>query len=84
MKASKKLIKFYKGIVLEAITARLKQSDRYYTHTKVDRFLKHTAIGKVISCNDMTMEELNCVIVEGFQLGDSLGIHLDYPEELNC
>ena len=83
MKASKKLITFYKSKVLEPLTEYLKQSDEQCTKERVDRLLKRTAIGKELSCTDMTMEELQCVIVEGFQLGDQVGLFLDYPEEIN-
>lgn len=82
MKASKRLITFYKSKVLEPLYKRLKEQDKDYIQEGVDRWLKRTAIGKEISCTEMTIDELQSVIVEGFQLGDKIGLHLDYPEEL--
>ena len=68
MKASKAQITFYKSKVLEPI------------NKEIDRRIKHIAGLDEKSCSEMTKDEMKELIIAGFQVGDILGLKLNYPD----
>jgi hypothetical protein len=75
---NKKLIKFYKGYVLESIQTKLNETGIYSTD-EVDAILKHYAgFDITTSCKDLTTDELQELISWSFQFGDSIGLELNY------
>jgi len=89
-KASKKLVIFYKAKVLEPIW---KENNRQVknglnplgwgevTKEQTDTLLKMNALIDM-SCIEMSMSELQELIVWSFQVGDELGLELDYPQDI--
>ena len=79
---SKKLIKYYKGIILPFIQLGLHDNGLEVSDSKIDTFLKHqTGIKK--SCSDMTQDEL----LEHIELSihwwhELTGEWIKYPSEL--
>jgi len=75
---NKRLIKFYKGVVLEQLHTHLVKNGTMISIDELDVLLKSiTGLDK--STTKMTTEELNELITDAFELGDSVGIHLNYP-----
>jgi hypothetical protein len=74
---SKKLVKYYKGVCLETIHKELVKNHAY-SIAEVDELLKYKA-GINKSCNDMTSDELNELIVTCFTFADKIGVELNYP-----
>jgi len=76
---NKKLIKFYKGVVLEQLHTHLVKNGTIISIDELDVLLKSiTGLDK--STTKMTTDELNELITDAFDLGDSVGIHLNYPD----
>jgi len=76
---NKRLIKFYKGVVLEQLHTHLIKNGTIISIDELDVLLKSiTGLDK--STTKMTTEELNELITDAFDLGDSVGIHLNYPD----
>ena len=83
MKASKKLITFYKSQVVSPIHKKMLSDGADVTIEAVDSILKHRS-GYEFSTTKMTTEELQELIVWSFQFADSIGLTLDYlPSELD-
>jgi hypothetical protein len=76
---NKRLIKFYKGVVLEQLHTHLVKNGAMISIDELDVLLKSiTGLDK--STTKMTTDELNELITDAFDLGDSVGIHLNYPD----
>lgn len=76
---SKRLIIFYKGICLEKIHTRLIELRDSRTIKEVDIFLKEYAgFNPNVSTLDMTSDELNELIINSFQFGDSIGVYINF------
>ena len=76
---NKRLIKFYKGVVLEQLHTHLVKNGNIISIDELDVLLKSiTGLDK--STTKMTTDELNELITDAFDLGDSVGIHLNYPD----
>jgi len=76
---NKRLIKFYKGVVLEQLHTHLVKNGTMISIDELDVLLKSiTGLDK--STTKMTIDELNELITDAFDLGDSVGIHLNYPD----
>ena len=76
---NKRLIKFYKGVVLKQLHTHLVKNGTMISIDELDVLLKSiTGLDK--STANMTTEELNELITDAFDLGDSVGIHLNYPD----
>jgi hypothetical protein len=76
---NKRLIKFYKGICLEKIHTRLIELRDSKTIDEVDKFLKEYAgFNPNVSTLDMTSDELNELIINSFQFGDSIGVYINF------
>lgn len=75
-----KLIKFYKGYVLESIQAELNENGIYSTD-EVDAILKgHAGFSYDTSCTEMSKDELQELISWSFHFGDLIGLSLNYPD----
>ena len=76
---NKRLIKFYKGVVLEQLHTHLVKNGTMISIDELDVLIKSiTGLDK--STTKMTTDELNELITDAFDLGDSVGIHLNYPD----
>jgi len=76
---NKRLIKFYKGVVLEQLHTHLVKNGSMISIDELDILLKSiTGLDK--STTKMSTDELNELITDAFDLGDSVGIHLNYPD----
>jgi hypothetical protein len=76
---NKRLIKFYKGVVLEQLHTHLVKNGSIMSIDELDVLLKSiTGLDK--STTKMSTDELNELITDAFDLGDSVGIHLNYPD----
>ena len=71
-------IKFYKSFILISIHSELNKRG-CFSLDEVDQVLKSCADLDGKSCKDMTWEEINELIVCAFDFGDSIGIHLNFP-----
>ena len=80
MKASKKLIKYYKGVLLVKILDHLNEEGELMTKEQLDTYLK-SFVKIDTSCIEMSMEELQDVIRVGFAFADELEIKIDYPQD---
>jgi hypothetical protein len=80
MKASKALIKFYKGVVLVKILDHLNEEGEIMTKEQLDSYLKDF-VKPDKSCIEMSNEELKNVIEVGLVFAKDLGIELDYPQD---
>lgn len=80
MKASKALIKFYKGVVLVKILDHLHDEGHEVTKEWLDTYLK-SFVKIDTSCVQMSMEELQEVIEVGLVFAKELGVDLDYPQD---
>lgn len=76
-----KLIKFYKGYILNELHTHLTSKGTIITIDELDKLLKEFAgFYKQASCSMMTVEELQELIVWSFNFGDLNGIYLNYPD----
>ena len=76
---SARLIKFYKGIVLEKIHTHLVQNGTMISIDELDSLIKSIS-GLNKSTTKMTTDELNELIVDALGLGDQVGIYLNFPD----
>jgi hypothetical protein len=78
MKDTKRLIKYYKGYILVQLHDHIVKSGTIMSIDELDVLLKSiTGLDK--STTKMSTDELNELITDAFDLGDSVGIHLNYP-----
>jgi hypothetical protein len=80
MKASKKLIKYYKGVLLVKILDHLHDEGHEVTKEWLDTYLK-SFVKIDTSCIEMSMQELQEVIEVGLVFAKELGLNLDYPQD---
>ena len=80
MKASKKLIKYYKGVILVKILDHLNEDGELMTKEQLDTYLKSFVVIDT-SCIEMSMQELQEVIEVGLVFAKELGLNLDYPQD---
>ena len=78
--ANKKLIKFYKGVVLTQIHSKLTKDGTLLSIEQTDSLLKDFA-DVDLSTIKMTNEQLQELIVWSFQFADQIGLTLDYPSD---
>ena len=76
---NKRLIKFYKGVVLDKLHTHLVQNGTMISIDELDTLLKSIS-GLDKSTTKMTTDELNELIVDAFDFGDSVGIYLNFPD----
>ena len=76
---NKRLIKFYKGIVLDKLHTHLVTNGTMISIDDLDTLLKSIS-GLDKSTTKMNTDELNELIVDAFDFGDSVGIHLNFPD----
>ena len=76
---NKRLIKFYKGVVLDKLHTHLVQNGTMISIDELDSLLKNIS-GLDKSTTKMTTDELNELIVDAFDFGDSVGIFLNFPD----
>jgi len=80
MKASKKLIKYYKGVLLVKILDHLNEDGELMTKEQLDTYLK-SFVKIDTSCIEMSMQELQEVIEVGLVFAKELGLDIDYPQD---
>jgi uncharacterized membrane protein YheB (UPF0754 family) len=80
MKASKKLITFYKAWILEPIVNKVNLDGVDVSKEQMDTYLK-SLVDLDKSCIEMSTEELQLVIEQGIILGKEYGLNLDYPQD---
>jgi len=80
MKASKKLITFYKAWILEPIVKKVNLDGAEVSKEQMDTYLK-SLVDLDKSCIEMSQEELQLVIEQGIIYGNELGLNLDYPSD---
>lgn len=78
--ANRRLIKFYKGIVLVKIHEHI--NDKDISLEDLDTYLKYRAGIDKSTC-DMTDKELKDLIEHSKQFAESIGLSIDKYEELN-
>ena len=76
---NKRLIKFYKGIVLDKLHTHLVTNGTMISIDELDTLLKSIS-GLDKSTTKMTTDELNELIIDAFDFGDQVGIHLNFPD----
>ena len=76
---NKRLIKFYKGIVLDKLHTHLVQNGTMISIDELDSLLKNIS-GLDKSTTKMSTDELNELIVDAFDFGDSVGLYLNFPD----
>lgn len=76
---NKRLIKFYKGVVLDKLHTHLVQTGTMISIDELDNLIKSIS-GLNKSTTKMSTDELNELIVDAFSLGDQVGIYLDFPD----
>lgn len=77
--ANKRLIRFYKGYLLTELL-KVIQKDVTCQKIDLDLWLKGKFFDYEISTTDMTNDELNEIIYFCFDLGDKIGIYLNFPD----
>lgn len=77
--ANKRLIRFYKGYLLTELLKVINQ-DVSCQKVDLDLWLKGKFFDYEISTVDMTNDELNEIIYFCFDLGDKIGIYLNFPD----
>jgi len=75
---NKRLIKFYKGVVLEQLHTHLVKNGTMISIDDLDSLLKNIG-GLDKSTTKMTTDELNELITDAFDFGDQVGIYINYP-----
>jgi hypothetical protein len=78
--ANNRLIKFYKGYVLQQIHTKLNEDGAVIPVEDVDKLIKHS-VDIDMSSVQMSNEELQAVILSGFSMADRIGLKLDYPQD---
>lgn len=81
MKASKKLIKFYKGVVVSQIQQKLTKDGAPVSMEEVDTLLKKHADYDFTSTKEMTTDQLAELIEWSFQFAKQIGLEIDYPKD---
>ncbi len=76
--ANKKLIRFYKGYVLTHLLIEINKEINC-NKKDLDLWLKGKFFDYEISTVEMTNDELNEIIYFCFDLGDKIGIYLNFP-----
>lgn len=76
---NKRLIKFYKGIVLDKLHTHLVTNGTMISIDELDTLLKSIS-GLDKSTTKMTTDELNELIIDAFDFGDQIGIYLNFPD----
>lgn len=77
---NKRLIKYYKGVVLALIHSKLVLDDFEISVDQVDLILK-TRAGLVGSTKDMANWEIHGLILESITFGEKIGIKIQLPSE---
>ena len=77
--ANKRLIRFYKGYLLTELLKVINQ-DVSCQKVDLDLWLKGKFFDYEIITVDMTNDELNEIIYFCFDLGDKIGIYLNFPD----
>jgi hypothetical protein len=77
--ANKKLIKFYKGYLLNELFNAVK-NEINCSKQDIDSWLKGKFFDYEISTVEMTNDELYEIIYFCFSWGDQLGIYLNFPD----
>lgn len=75
---SAKLIKFYKGHILDKLHTHLVQNGTMISIDDLDTLLKSIS-GLNKSTTKMSTDELNELIVDAFDFSDNVGLFLNYP-----
>lgn len=75
---SQKLIKFYKGIVLNQIHNHVNKESHSFTKKELDIFIKDYADVKG-STTKMSLEELKTLVEWSLYFGNTIGCKVDYP-----
>ncbi len=81
MKASSKLIKFYKGIIVAQVQKKMVQDGALVSAEEVDTLLKKYADYDFTSTKEMTMEQLQELVEWSFQFAKTIGLEIDYPPD---
>jgi hypothetical protein len=76
--ANKRLIKFYKGIVLPELLKAIRK-DVGCQKDELDVWLKRKFFADNVSTLKMTNDELLEIIYFCFELGDEIGIYINFP-----
>lgn len=76
---NKRLIKFYKGVVLEQLHTHLVKNGTMISIDELDALMKSMA-GLDKSTTKMSTDELNELITDAFDFGDQVGIYINYPD----
>jgi hypothetical protein len=77
--ANKRLIKFYKGYLLENIYKAVR-NDLNIEKNDLNVWIKTKILNSDISCNEMTNDQLYEIIYFCFNFGDKLDIYLNFPD----
>jgi hypothetical protein len=77
--ANKRLIKFYKGIVLPELLKAIR-IDVSCQKDELDVWLKRKFFDCDVSTLQMSNDELVEIIYFCFELGDKIGIYLNFPD----
>jgi len=77
---STKLIKFYKGVVLQKIHSHVNIETYSFTIQELDIFLKDYA-EVVGSFSNMTLEQLKDLVEWSLYFGNTIGVKIDYPKD---
>jgi hypothetical protein len=77
---SAKLIKFYKGIVLNKLHSHVNKETVTFTIGELDIFLKDYADVKG-SSTKMTLEELKGLVEWSLYFANTVGLKIDYPQD---
>ena len=76
---NKRLIKYYKGVVLNKLHTHLVQTGTMISIDELDSLLKNIG-GLDKSTTKMSTDELNELITDAFDFGDQVGIYINYPD----
>ena len=80
MTGSKKLQKFYKGVILQKIHSYLNKDLTSYTINELDIFLKDYADTQKSTVN-MTLDELKLLCEWSLYFANTIGLKIDYPKD---
>jgi len=78
--ANRRLIKFYKGVLLVQLQTKINEDGGGVDIEEVDTLLK-SRVEIDMSCVQMSNLELHAVILTGFKLADEIGLVIDYPQD---
>jgi hypothetical protein len=81
--SNKALIKFYKGVCIEQIHLYIVGVGVVFAKSRLDKIAKNYAQFPYDSCVhvDVTIDNMQELIHWTFQLGDDIGVFIDYPDE---